>query len=174
MTALRPPPFSIVDPSPPISGFWQRRVRTPLITLFTQGLTPDKIAQTLAVCFAISMFPLLGTTTVLNLAIGTWLRMNQPLMQTLNYVLAPLHLVMIVIYVRIGEWIWRVQDDFTLPEMLRAFHDETFLRFLHRFGWAAIHAISAWALTAPLFIGLVYFATRPALRRLARRSGSPS
>lgn len=150
-------------------SFWQRRVRDPIIALFTQGITPDRVALTLAVGTACSLFPFLGFTSLLNLGVGLWLRMNQPILQTLNQLLGPLHLVMIVLYVRLGEWLWRMHDDrFTLAEMLRFFREASLGEFLHRFGWAGIHAFTAWALTTPLLIAGIYYGLRPALRRLAR------
>ncbi|WP_164976320.1 DUF2062 domain-containing protein [Oleiharenicola lentus] len=156
---------------PPASArlsFWQRRVRGPIVALFTQGITPDKVALTLAVGTACSLFPFLGFTSLLNLGVGLWLRLNQPLLQTLNYLLTVPHLLMIVVYVRIGEGLWRMQDDrFSVAEMLRVFREATIGEFLQRFGWAGVHAFTAWALTAPLLIAVIYFAVRPALRRLA-------
>ena len=148
-------------------------MRDPLIVLFVQGLTPDKVALTLGVGATCSMFPFLGFTSLLNLGVGLWLRLNQPLLQTLNQLLGPLHLVMIVVYVRLGEWLWRAQDErFTIGEMLRVFREASFAEFLHHFGWAGIHAFTAWALTAPALIATVYFAVRPALRRLASKSAA--
>lgn len=152
-------------------SFWRRRVREPLVALFTQGVTPDKIALTLGVGTACSLFPFLGTTTALNLGVGLWLRLNQPLLQSLNYLLTPVHLAMILVYVRLGEWIWRAQDDhFTVAEMLRVFRDASLADFLRRFGWAGLHAFTAWALTAPLLVAVLYFSLRPALRRLASKT----
>jgi uncharacterized protein (DUF2062 family) len=154
----------------PPGQFWQRRVRDPLIALFTQGITPDRVALTLGVGGVCSLFPFFGFTTLLNLGVGLRLRLNQPLLQTLNQVLGPLHLVMIVVYVRLGEWLWRAHDDrFTLAEMLRVFQEATIPEFLHRFGWTGIHAFTAWALTSPLLFAAVYYLTRPALRRLASK-----
>lgn len=155
---------------PPRPSFWQRRIRGPLVALLTQGITPDQIALSLAVGTTCSLFPFLGFTTALNLGIGLWLRLNQPLLQTLNYLLTPLHLVMILIYVRVGEWLWRAQDGhFTVAELLRVFREASFGEFIHRFGWAGVHAFTAWALTAPLLIAVLYYVLRPALRRLASK-----
>jgi len=164
-----------VNSSAPPRSFWQRRVRDPLIALFTHGITPDKVAATLAVGTACSLFPFLGFTTALNLAVGLRLRMNQPILQSLNYLLTPIHLVMIVVYVRLGEWLWRAQDDrFTVGEMLRIFREASFGDFLQRFGWTGIHAFTAWALTTPLLVALLYYSLRPALRRLAAATVNPS
>jgi len=155
----------------PSRSFWSRRVHDPILALFTQGITPDKVALTFAVGTACSLFPFLGFTSALNLAVGLRFGMNQPILQTLNMVLGPLHLVMIVAYVRLGEWLWRAHDDrFTLDEMLRVFREASLGDFLHRFGWAGIHAFTAWALTTPLLIAGLYYALRPALRRLASKT----
>jgi uncharacterized protein (DUF2062 family) len=154
----------------PPRPFWQRRVRDPLVALFTQGITPDKVALTLGVGTACSLFPFLGLTSLLNLIVGLWLRLNQPLLQTLNQLLGAVQLLMILVYVRLGEWVWQAQGDrFTITEVLQVFRDASIGEFLQRFGWAGVHAFTAWALTAPLLIAAVTYAVRPALRRLASK-----
>ena len=154
----------------PPGSFWQRRVRIPLLALFTQGITPDRVALTLGVGGVCSLFPFLGFTSLLNLGVGLWLRLNQPLLHTLNQVLGPVQLTMILGYVRLGEWLWQAQGDrFTIGEMLRVFRTASLSGFLQRFGWAGVHAFTAWALTSPLLLALVYYLTRPALRRLASK-----
>lgn len=150
-------------------GFWQRRVRAPLLALLTQGATPEKLASGIAWGCVCSLFPFLGFTTLLNAGVAFWRKLNQPLMQAINYALTPVHLVMILVYVRIGETIWRAQDErFSVSEMIRAFGELSAGEFLQRFGWAGVHAFTAWALTAPIVFGLVYLIARPALRRLTR------
>lgn len=154
----------------PTGSFWQRRVRDPLIALFTQGITPDRVALTLGVGTVCSLFPFLGFTALLNLGVGLWLRLNQPLLQTFNQLLGPVHLVMIVVYVRLGEWLWHTEDArFTIAEMLRVFREASLGQFLQRFGWAGIHAFTAWVVTSPLLLAAVYYLSRPALRRLASK-----
>ena len=158
-------------PSPVVvipRGFWQRRVVTPILALLTQGITPDKIAQTLAVGAICSLFPFLGTTWALNLVVGLWLRLNQPILQTFNQLVWPVYLPMILVYVRLGEWLWGVTDGrFDVGEMLRTFREASFGEFLERFGWAGVHAFTAWLVTAPVLFVAVYYPVRPLLRRLA-------
>ncbi len=151
-------------------GFWQRRVLGPIRAQLTQGAAPDAIARALAVGTVCSIFPFLGFTTLLNLGVGLALRMNQPILQTLNQLLGPVQLVLILVYVRLGEVLWRATDDrFTIAELMQAFRDKSIADFLERFGWAGVHAFTAWLLTAPLVLAAVYFAVRPALRRAWRK-----
>lgn len=155
---------------PPRPGFWRRRLIDPLVTLLTQGVTPDKLAATLAMGSVCSMFPFLGTTSALNLGVGLWLRMNQPILQTLNQLLGGVHLLMILVYVRLGEWLWRApaEEKFSVREMISSFAELSLRDFLTQFGWAGLHALTAWALTAPLLLAAVYVPLRPVMRRLAQ------
>lgn len=149
-------------------GFWRRRLVDPIRSQLTQGVTPDKIALTLGVGTACSLLPFLGFTSLLNLGVGLALRMNQPILQTLNQLLGPVQIALILVHVRVGEWLWRAEGDrFTVGEMLRVFRESSVAEFLARFGWAGIHALTAWLLLAPVFAVIIYFSARPALRRAA-------
>lgn len=144
-------------------------MRAPLLALLTQGATPDKLAAAIAWSFVCSLLPFFGFTTVLNAGVAYWRKLNQPLMQALNYALSPLHIAMILVYVRLGEGIWRAQGErFSITEMLTSFRDLSLGDFFQKFGWAGIHAFTAWVLTAPLLFVVVYYPARAALLRLAR------
>ena len=150
------------------SPFWKRRLSGPVLALLHQGTTPDKLAATFAVGTVASLFPFLGATTALNLGVGLWFRMNQPLLQTINYLLTPVQLVMILLYVRGGELIWRTNaDTFSVPDVIRTFRDATIGEFFQRFAWAGIHALTAWLISAPFIVAGLYYGLRPALRRLS-------
>lgn len=161
-----------VASAPVKSGFWRRRVRDPLVKLLTQGATPEGLARTLAWSVVCSMFPFLGFTALLNLVVGQALKLNHAVMQACNQLLGPVHLVMILVYVRVGERIWGAsgEDRFTVAAMVEAFTTLGIGDFLARFGWAGLHAFTAWALTAPLLGWTVLVLTRPALQRLAKAS----
>lgn len=160
------------DPAAPAAqpGFWQRRFVQPVLNQLTQGVTPDRIAATLAVGTVCSLLPFLGFTTLLNLGVGLALRMNQPILQALNQLLGPLQLALILGYVRAGEWLWgHSGGGFTVGDMIRQFSELSFLEFLQQFGWAGIHAFTAWALTSPVLAVMIYLTFRPVLRRAAAR-----
>ena len=149
-------------------SFWQRRFRDPLLALLTQGATPEKLASGIAWSAVCSLFPIFGFTTGLNAGVALWRGLNQPLMQAVNYALSPLHIVMILVYVHLGEWLWVADNEhFSVSEMLTSFHELSFGAFLHKFAWAGIHAVTAWIVTAPLLFAAVYYVARPGLRRLA-------
>ena len=159
----------------PKRTFWQRRVRDPIVAQLTQGITPEKIALTIAVGSACALFPILGTTTLLCLLVGLALRLNQPIIQLINQALWPVHVPVIVLCVHLGELFFGVpRQRFFIREM-RLFWDQPFTSFwdhvadfIHRFGPTAWHAIVAWAVLAPFYIAAVYYIALPIMRSVAR------
>lgn len=149
--------------------FWQRRVRAPLVALLTQGATPEKLSEAIAWASALSLFPIFGFTTGANAAVALWRGLNQALMQAINYALGPVHVLMIVVYVRLGEWLWRADNErFTVTELVASFHALKLGAFLQKFGWAGVHAVSAWLVSAPILFFATLAIARPALRHLVR------
>lgn len=141
----------------------------PLLAQLKQGVTPDRMALTVGVGAACSVLPFLGFTTVLNLGVGVWLRLNQPVMQILNQLLGPVQLLMIVVYVRIGEKIWGAPPmPLSVGTLMKSFKDDPGA-FLQRFGWTGVHAATAWGLSVPVIVSAFYFGLRPMLARLAAR-----
>ena len=157
--------IAIAASAPP--SFWQRRIVAPLRAQLTQGVTPDKLALTLAIGTACSLLPFLGFTTLLNLGVGIALRLNQPILQVLNQLLGGLQLALILVYVRAGEFIWGAPHlPLSLSQLTTAFRADPG-GFFQRFAWTGVHAATAWALTAPPLVAAIYFSLRPVMRRLA-------
>lgn len=154
---------------PKRDSFWQRRLLGPLRAQLTQGVTPDRLALTLAIGTACSLLPFLGFTSLMNLAVGLCLRLNQPILQVLNQLLGPLQLVLILVYVRLGEMIWRAEPvSLSVSTLVSAFRADPGA-FMVRFGWTGVHAATAWILTAPFLIAGLYFPLRAAMRKFAKK-----
>ena len=162
--------MSVSAPTLSAPSFWRRRIVAPLRAQLTQGVTPDRLALTLAVGTACSLLPFLGFTSLLNLGVGLWLRLNQPILQTLNQLLGGLQLALILVYVRAGEFIWRSSHlPLSLAQLTAAFRADPW-GFARRFGWTGVHAGTAWLLSVPLIVAAIYWLFRPVMHRLATRS----
>jgi uncharacterized protein (DUF2062 family) len=159
-----------LPPGPPAGGFWHRRLLQPLQRQLVQGVTPRKLAATLAVGTVCSLFPFLGFTSLLNLGVGVALRLNQPLLQGWNQLLGPLQLLLILPYVRAGERLWGAPAGaFSVDAMLESFAGASWGEFFARFGWAGVHAFTAWLVTAPLLMAVLYLPLVPVFTRTAGR-----
>jgi len=155
-------------------GFWKRRVVEPLVSFLKQGSTPDALARAIAVGTVCGLFPLLGMTTLLGFLVGLLLRLNQPVIQAVNYGLGAAQILMIPAFVQAGAWIVGADPgSVSVSGMIDAFREMSFVEFIGRFGLAGLYALLAWTAAVPLIFAAVYFVARPLLERLdaARRGG---
>ena len=138
-----------------------------MVGQLTIGVTADRLAVTLAVATTTAIFPLLGATTALTLGAGLLFRLNQVVLHIVNQLLAPVQLLLILVYVRAGEWLWRAPSyHFSVADVVRTFHENGLSAFLQRFGWAGVHAVTAWAASAPVVMLAIYFLARTPLLRM--------
>ena len=153
----------------PAESWWKRRVVSPIGRQLTQGATPSRLALALAVGGVIAVNPFLGTTTIACVAAGMLFRLNQPVLQVANVLGAPFQLVLILPWVRGGEWLYRAEPMPISPKLLAEEFNAGPWQFLQHFGMTGLHAATAWLLAAvPLGFAL-YFIFQPPLRVLARR-----
>ena len=152
----------------PKRTFWQRRVLDPVLHQLTQGITPEKIALTVAIGSSIAMFPLLGTTTLLCLIVGIFLKLNQPIIQAVNYLCTPLHIWFIVASLKWGERIFSATHSRFEFRAMRELLTEHPIQFLHDFSVAAMHACVVWAVLAPFWGTAVFYVSLPILREANR------
>jgi uncharacterized protein (DUF2062 family) len=76
--------------------FLHRRVFAPLIALLAEGVTPRKLAMSLALGIVIGLVPILGVSTALCALAAVALRLTMPAIQLVNYLLTPLQLLLII------------------------------------------------------------------------------
>jgi uncharacterized protein (DUF2062 family) len=71
-----------------------------------QGISPRRLALTLALGFAIGCVPVVGIPTLLCAGLALALRLNLPAIQAANYLAMPLQLLLVVPFVRLGGWLF--------------------------------------------------------------------
>ena len=76
-----------------------------------QGASPRRLALTLALGFAIGCIPVVGLPTALCVVLAFTLRLNTPAIQTANYVVMPLQLLLIAPFVRLGKWLFSLEPN---------------------------------------------------------------
>jgi len=153
--------------------FWQERVVGLLVTQLKQGITPQKIALTITLGVCLSAFPILGTTSLLCLAFGVWLGLNQPVIQLVNWLGSPLQLGLFAPFVRLGEYLTRSpRVSFSIPDLIAKFRVSP-LEFTREFGLTGWHGIIGWLAVAPLAGVLLYFVFLRLTKRLVGLRNQP-
>ena len=150
-------------------SFLRRRIVDPILALLRQGVTPDRIALSIAFGAVLGVFPVLGTTTVLcTLAALLW-RLNLAAVHAVHFALTPVQLLLIIPFVRVGEAVLeRPPQPLSIPAGLEiiaqgAGHAIVVL-------WDAIlHAMLGWLVIGPVAIFVLFRLLIPVLERAARR-----
>jgi uncharacterized protein (DUF2062 family) len=155
---------AVADPG---NGWWRRRLVAPVVAQLMVGISPERVAWAISLGVVLGVFPIMGTTTLVCLVAGCLLRLNQPILHVFSNLVYPLHLVLILVFIRLGERLHGApRMSFSITQLLDRFKDDP-LQFARDFGVSAWHGVSAWLLVAPVAAVLVKFAVMPVLKRLA-------
>lgn len=150
-------------------SWWQRRVVAPIVAQLRQGITPRKVALTLALGGVLGIFPILGATTLLCAIAGIWLRLNQPIIQLVNYLVYPLQIALLIPFYRAGERLFGAEPVPIVDVAgLVARFGEGPWQFVLDYGLVGLYGITVWCLAAPALVALGYFLLKPTLESLSR------
>jgi uncharacterized protein (DUF2062 family) len=156
----------ILSPSA-LNKFWQERIVAPIIAQLMQGVTPQKLALSIALGLSLGIIPILGITTALCALAAIRFKLNQPVIQLVNWLVYPLQLGLLLVFARIGEWIMHAPPvNFSVPELLLKFHESP-VKFFEQFGVMALQGMVAWLFIAPILTGIIYSLLTPSLKKLA-------
>jgi uncharacterized protein (DUF2062 family) len=141
----------------------------PLLGLLRQGASPNRLALSVAVGIVVGNIPILGVSTLLCAAIAFPLRLNLPAVQLVQAAMAPTQLLLIIPFVRLGEWLTRApRQALSIKAGLAliaqgAAHAVSVLRD------AILHAGLAWIAVAPLAVIVLHHSFKALFRRMAAR-----
>jgi len=111
----------------------------------------------MAISPVISAFPILGTTNLLSIIVGYFLKLNIPFLMLFKSLFYALHIGLILVFIRIGENLNGVENiPFSIPQLLTKFKADP-TQFAKDFGMTALYGVEAWALITPWFGMLFYF-----------------
>jgi len=146
--------------------FLQRRLVAPLLALLKQGVTPRKLALSLALGIVIGLVPILGVSTALCALAALALRLNMPAIQLVNYLLTPLQLLLIIPLLRLGEWLAQAPRFPITLESGLALLSHGVINAVTILSSAIAHATLGWIVLAPLAAFALFRILEPLLRHL--------
>lgn len=150
------------DPVPRSIGVY-KRVKKVIHTELTKGLDARGGSRAIGSAFTFGIFPIIGFSTPLNTLSAFVFRLNQPIVQAINWVLGPLKLLLIFPFLRFGEWLFRAEPfTLSLTEFSSIFFDD-WLATTQEFAWTFVHVITGWLVLAPLIYLAVFSITRSVL-----------
>jgi len=148
---------------------WRRKVVWPIQGFLRLGLTPRKLAFTIALGVALGVTPVLGSTALLCTIAAIAFRLNLAAIQLVNWLVYPLQLALLIPFLRMGAWMFGIQPTelsvVNIVALIRAnvFHAIAIL-------WSAtMHALAVWILFGSIATGMLYLVLFPVLCRMQNR-----
>jgi uncharacterized protein (DUF2062 family) len=156
-----------------IASFFERRIIRPIISLLKQGVTPEKIALSLALGIVLGIFPVLGVTTLLCALAALLFKLSLPAIQIVNYLMYPLQLALLLPFYRAGEWLFNAEHlPISVKEITAMIDEDAWGAIL--FLWdTTVHAIGAWFLVGPIIALILYSLLKLGISRLRLEKESP-
>jgi len=139
-------------------------VRQTVAMVLRQGITPRRLALTLALGFAIGCFPVFGVPTALCALLAVSLRLNLPVIQAANYLVMPLQLVLLVPFIKLGGWVFSSSQgaQLNLSALMHLSHEE----LVRQMGLYTGHALMGWLLIALPAVAVMTAMLTVVLRRV--------
>ena len=149
-----------------IGGFLRRRIVIPILDLLRQGITPEKIALSVALGITLGVTPVLGSTSILCFLAAVVFRLNAPAIQLVNYFVYPLQFALLIPFIRIGEWIFAARPaGISLAQIGNLIRADAW-NAITTLWTATMHALVAWLAIGSLASLLIYLLLAPVLRKL--------
>lgn len=147
----------------------QERLVAPLLAFLRQGVTPEKLALSVALGIVLGVFPALGWTSALCAIAAFALGLNLPAIQLVNFFVYPAQVLLLLPFFRLGEIVFRAPHlPISIPRIYELASTSLWgaIRLLWETTW---HAIVVWAVLSPLIAAPVYFSLRTVFRKIAQR-----
>lgn len=146
-----------------------RRGVLPILALLRMGATPRTLAWSIAAGVVIGINPVIGTTTVLCLAVSLSLRLNVVATQIANHAVFPLELALVVPFIRLGSRVFNTAAMPLSPRLFFAAARSAPLALTRQLWLWEWHALVLWAAISVFAAPLIALGLTPVLRMLLVR-----
>jgi uncharacterized protein (DUF2062 family) len=150
-----------------LKNWLNRRLLEPLLALLRQGVSPRRLALCVAIAIVVGNIPVLGVSTIVCTLIALVFRLNLPAIQLVQAAMAPTQILLIIPFVRLGEWLVRAPPQAVSVKAGLALMSQGVWYAAVVLRDAIFHAGLAWGLIAPFSIYLLHRLLTPVFERMA-------
>lgn len=153
-----------LDPIP--QSLLQRRILNPLAAVLQIGCSPRRLAWSISIGLVLGINPLLGSTTLVSLAVAGLFRLNLVASQLATHLAYPIEIALFFVFIRLGNRIFHTGHLPLHREALLAavrYHPWETTKLLWTWEW---HALIVWAIVALILAPVLAALLTPILRRL--------
>jgi uncharacterized protein (DUF2062 family) len=160
----------IVPPVPELVHQWFRcNCLRPLLRQLRGGVTPRRLAWSLALGIILGINPSVGLTTIVVFLLAWTFGLNQIASQVGLHAVAPLHLLLFLPFIEVGVYLFHTRRlPFNRHQIERLSHHPW--RLFHEIWRWEWHALIVWGVVAAIAMPLLAVYLRRALVVLMRRN----
>ncbi len=133
-----------------------------------QGLTAEKLALSITIGIIAGLFPVLGATTVISLLLTMLFRQNLLVVQSVQWLLALVQILLIIPFMQVGAFILNQQGVPVNIHQINLAFQPGILSGLKTIGIFYLYAILTWTILAIPTGALSYFTLRAVFIRRNR------
>lgn len=148
-----------------------KKLKDSIKSQLTQGATPEKLAQSLSVGMLIGCFPLLGFATGLAAVFGIIFKLNHIVVQTANYMMYPVQIVLIPVYIKVISLIVDVGDVPIRPDLMIELFRKDWVYFLKTYALIGVYAVILWVVVSAVLFTVLQKLLLPAINKLNKLKG---
>ncbi|MBC7713716.1 MAG: DUF2062 domain-containing protein [Rhizobacter sp.] len=133
-----------------------KKVAGLVIEELKKGATPEKLSQGLVTGILFGIFPLIGFTTLMSVLAGFIFKLNQIVVQTTNYLMYPVQIIMIPIYIKVVSMIFDVGYVPLRPDILISQFRADPGGFLRQYAIIGVYAVGLWCILSVVLYLVLY------------------
>jgi len=136
------------------------KIKELFISVLKQGLSAHKMALAISMASVVGIFPLWGTTTIINGFVAIKLRLNMLVVQVVNYLVYPAQFLLLIPEIQLAHFLFYPQTELVSLEMFIEAASQFNSHFLHEFGFYIFLSILGWLVISLPSAFLLYFLVR--------------
>jgi len=148
-----------------IVEYYHNKIFNPLINFLKEGLSPEKLALSVALGFTIGIIPVLGITTIMCALVAVIFRINMPAIQLVNYFVYPLQLILFIPLLKFGASIFPSEGLVFSISFIKELLQQDFWMAAQLFWKANLGAVILWFAISPVIIAIIYYSVLPVFKK---------
>jgi uncharacterized protein (DUF2062 family) len=145
----------------------KEKIISAIKSFFQAGMSIEKISMCVSLGIVLGIFPVLGLTTLLCAAAAIFLRLNQPLIQLVNYGVYPLQFLLLAFFYGVGSWLFEGHNPVLAGANVVGMMQDDMWGSLAAFWDMTIFAVLLWVLIGPVLAVILYVILKPVIRKLS-------
>jgi uncharacterized protein (DUF2062 family) len=146
-----------------------KKIKEVIVSQLLIGATPEKLTQSLSIGLVIGCCPFLGTATAMCFLTAFIFRLNHVAIQTAHYVIYPLQIILVPVYIKVVSLLFEVGVVELRPDLILKNFMASPAIFMKQYGLIGLYAAGIWLLIGTPLYFILYRIFFPVVVKLKNR-----